>query len=1103
MSIKTYNKDKLRILLAIARPLANRLNNEHAAALDVLRPGEEETHVREGLKDLDKSVELHILPHATKKEISRRLESNPGYDVLHISCHGSGNGTIYLEDENCPGWAKSLDKQGLAEMVGNKVPILILSACYGEKTLHTLFNENDGNRPQVIIHGDGEYPMLARAVQLFIEGFFRNLTQGANSSDAFKYGKKQVKEDGVIGADIVSDGVLEDKGPSPYKRLRLNSNQPIKYTNFEDGQLSIKRFEDEQPLHRKTDRTVEEIIGRNVQIARMMDELRPPLSGINEPRYRLVNLHGEGGIGKTRLAQAICDSLAEYRLFPGGICEVDCDRIWDTKNLALAIFKALGKREDELTAFPVDELPEFLDTKSRDNGKIILMLDNLDDLFSADGENLDPHPAKLIRKIFSQCDKIKILSTCRSKLNISGYGIDYQVDPLDVDLSMALFLHFLPEQDVFHQVEGLQEKTIHLLKAYLNSLGGHPLSLFITAHRMSFDHDPIEKQLEKAQDEFTGLLSAPEIQGLSGREKILQACLDQSYNRLTEPAKETFKQSSFFPGGMFRNFNTLNPLLGEKWRDSMKEATDIGLCRFDAERQQYWMLNPVREYAAQKMTEEEKNKFYLYASKQWAKFTEISDFYLNPVQNSEWMEQLKLPENSEEQRKILAEMHDWAFAALQYEEPNILHAFLWVIEIDFTSGELIADNFMAYLELAGKLQASVFVAEKMLDKCIDQDIKAGWAINLGYRLSMLGDFAGAIDKTEEALEILRELEKKQPETYKPNIATALNNLGEQLEKTGNHKSAITKTEEALQIRRELAKKNPDYYIPYVAMTLNNLGNKLSYLGDFDGAMKQTKEALEKYRELVENHSDAYIPNVAMTLNNLGHRLSILDEFREAKTKTEEALKIYRELAKKHPEAYMSYVAITLNNIGNILSKLDDFRRAKEKTEEALQIFEKLAVEHPNAYMHYIAKTLNNLGQHLKNLGEFAKAKKKTEGALNIGMTFSVKYPDAYLKDVRQSLENLRVILENLDLTKEAVEWFEKFITLSAIITNNTNNTAYYIQACLYSVPILTDIGETAKAEEYLNNAKKILEPFVENSEAAKSHLEEVDNLLSEIINKQL
>ena len=125
--------------------------------------------------------------------------------------------------------------------------------------------------------------------------------------------------------------------------------------------------------------------------------------------------------------------------------------------------------------------------------------------------------------------------------------------------------------------------------------------------------------------------------------------------------------------------------------------------------------------------------------------------------------------------------------------------------------------------------------------------------NLAILLEDIGDYAGARADYEEALKTYRELARKQPDVYLPDVAMTLNNLGVLLQKIGDYAGARADYEEALKIYRELARKQPDVYLPYVAGTLNNLGLLTAQESETSLAIQQLTESLEIREELFRKH----------------------------------------------------------------------------------------------------------------------------------------------------------------------------------------------------------------------------------------------------------
>jgi len=829
----------------------------HDEALDVHRPGEDLEAIRKGLAELSKSVELVVIPHATKEDVYDHLESAPCYNVFHFVGHGNLAGSILLEDENRLGWARHVGRMELAEMIQDRVSVFVNSACFGEESVSQLLEAKDGKRLPVMVFVQGEYPIPTRAIQLFSTKFYQSLAGGGSTTEAFEKAINKVKRDDFIGEVSCPDGALEDKGTSPFKRLKLNQSQAVSFSAVADGCLMIRNLSPPAPIHRRILRDSDWILGREVEIAKLIDELRPPKSGLNEDKHRLINVHGEGGIGKTRLAQAVCDKAVEYGCFPGGVFEIDCEKNQDTRHLALGMLEAIGSKEGETILDPVSTLPFLLKEMSHTRGDTLLLLDNLDPLFSLQSDSLDPHPATLIKGIFSECPKVRILSTCRTKLNLGGYETDFIVDPLADKIALELFVLFIPDEDVRQKVDTLPEEDRFLLKKLVNSLGGHPLSIFLAAHRIGTGLDPIEKQLIEGHRRLTDLLQVPDLKGLSEKQKSLQASLDLSYSLLFEIAQTVFRKSSFFPGGLYSQVATLDNLLGKNWRKSIQEATHLGLYRFERNEQRYWMLNPISEYAQRRLSDQEKDDFYREATKHWAEFVIFQDFMLNPAQSPEMMKTLPLPNDPKKVRKKLNEWHERAFVALRAEETNILHAFQWAIDYDFESGERIATGLMDYLKLSDKRQTNAWIALRTLEKCTDQETMSKWLSNLGSMLSELGDREGAREKTEEGLKIYRKLAKKHPEAFLPDVAMTLNNLGNRLSELGDSEGALRCFEGLIEVQKNYLRytSNPAPLIHSyirVASFLLNVGEQSSALACLDKAKEILDPIGEKHKAALKD-----------------------------------------------------------------------------------------------------------------------------------------------------------------------------------------------------------------------------------------------------------
>ena len=663
---------------------------------------------------------------------------------------------------------------------------------------------------------------------------------GVEANTAFHTGVDRLRLDDVVGEIAWPDG-MEDFAPSPYERLQSAGAETVVFDAIQPGELEVGSLTAQPPRHRKIIRGDEFLLGREAEVVIVAEHLLPAEGGLVDHKNRLVNLHGEGGIGKTRLAQALCDLLEDYRHFPGGIFEIDCEPVPDANQLAVTMLQAIGVASAEQIPHPAEMLAAALQEISNSKGDVLLMLDNVDPLFDADK---GVETCRLLKQLFTDCPSLRILTTCRRQLQLGGYESDFLVDPLAPQIAVSLFIQSIPDQDVRNSVQSLPPESMKHVFELVAALGGHPLSIFLAAHRIVAGFEPIAQQLEQAPKSVAKFLAAPDLVGVPPRQRSLPASLNLSYELLSERAQEIFRKSSLLPGGLYRHVDTLDQLLGDDWRKWIEEAHKIGLLRYEQEDQRFWLLNPIREYAELLLNGGEGNDFNVAVANHWAEFASLQNFLLNPAQNSQAMEKLDLPEDTEEKRKRLAQFHSQACAALMSEEANILSGYRIGLAIDVAAGRRTATGLTDYLKLYDKRQTNAWIARSMVEYSDNPETRAAALNNLGSMLSDLGDREGALDAARESSEIYRKLAEAHPEAFLPNLAASLSNLGNRLSDLGDREGALDAARESSEIYRKLAEAHPEAFLPDVATSPNNLGNIPSKTGARD-------RALDCFREVVE------------------------------------------------------------------------------------------------------------------------------------------------------------------------------------------------------------------------------------------------------------
>src|SRR5262249_28288757 len=119
---------------------------------------------------------------------------------------------------------------------------------------------------------------------------------------------------------------------------------------------------------------------------------------------RLLTLTGTGGVGKTRLAIAVAEQVAED--YPDGVCFVDLAPLSDPA-LILPTIAALFHLREEPGCSLVEPLQDFLRPKS-----LLLVLDNC--------EHLVAGCAHLAETLLLACPHLRVLATSREPLRIPG-----------------------------------------------------------------------------------------------------------------------------------------------------------------------------------------------------------------------------------------------------------------------------------------------------------------------------------------------------------------------------------------------------------------------------------------------------------------------------------------------------------------------------------------------------------------------------------------------------------------------------------------------------------------------------------------------------------
>ncbi|MEV6152496.1 AAA family ATPase [Nonomuraea sp. NPDC052129] len=264
-------------------------------------------------------------------------------------------------------------------------------------------------------------------------------------------------------------------------------------------------------------------------------ELAAARRGLSQAR--LLTLTGTGGVGKTRLAHRVAETLQSA--YKDGVEVVELATLEAGHLLEPVVAGALGLREagpDPMTAL-VDHLSDK---------RMLLVLDNC--------EHLLDDCARFVARLLRGAPRVRILATSRQTLSVYGEQV-LQISSLSVPGSSRPLSHIARQDSVRLFVEraasaapgfSLDTSNAATVARLARRLEGIPLAIELAAVQLRAL--PLE-QLARELDERFEVLATGSPAALP-RHQTLRATMDWSFHLCSPAERRLWTRLSMFPGGV-------------------------------------------------------------------------------------------------------------------------------------------------------------------------------------------------------------------------------------------------------------------------------------------------------------------------------------------------------------------------------------------------------------------------------------------------------------------------------------------------------------------------------------------------------------------------
>ncbi|MCB8968668.1 MAG: protein kinase [Ardenticatenaceae bacterium] len=638
-----------------------------------------------------------------------------------------------------------------------------------------------------------------------------------------------------------------------------------------------------------------------------------------DPGYRLVTIHGSGGIGKTRLAMQVAQHYLEETeedVFVVDLAAVDSPDLLVTAVAETIHFHFFGRDE------PEEQLLNYLQGK-----RMLLVLDNFEHLITQAG---------FLSRILLKTFDVQILVTSQERLNVREEWV-FPLEGLPViDPLVTSNEQKPPAVELFIETGrrarrdyAPSEEELNDIREICTLVEGVPLAIELAAgwvNRLT-----PAAILTRLREGFEFL--ATDLPHLPARHRSTRSVFEYAWELLNPEEKQTVRRLSVFRGRF--SLDASRRITGTSI-PTLYKLIDKALLRRSPVSGQFSMQAMVRQFAAQKLS--------LYETEQIMIRTRHAEYYLRGIYSLR--ADLKGERQADALQDIEREISNirvaWQWAALQ-GDPQLLDlgtdALFSFYQLRGRQREGAQSFAQAVQGLKEKTRAQTGIAlcrllarqgvcnrfigrleeaRSMLQESLNLARTLGDLREMAFSLYQLGaampNEPGIMAYWEESLAVAEALDDQTL------IAEVLNWLAFGLFREGRIDEAVETLERSLVVRRALSDHHG------LANALTNLGVVQIHLGNYGKAKDLLQEGLLTYQQIGDIHG------VAAASNNLSHTALNMEDYKAAQRWGKQALDYFRRVGDKKAEGE------ALGNLATVALQQEDYELARTLCLQCIELY---------------------------------------------------------------------------------------------------------------------------------------------------------------------